>query len=134
MGYVTIAAQLKSLLEGVSGLNAVYDYDAKELKKYPAATITAQGHQGAFSDLQANRHEYAFVIRIYYQTEDAASAESVMRTVVDAVMNEIETHTTLNDTCSWARPSEASWGFLEREVPLRYAQITVRTVARTVVR
>ena len=134
MGYVSIANQLEVILSAITGVNVVYDHEPKLLEKYPAATIIASAHKDSFKDLQANKREFTFVVRLYYRTEDAATGESVMRTNVDAVIGAIEGNATLNGACDWAKPSEATWGYTERDVPLRYAQITVTAVVRVPVR
>lgn len=130
MTYVTIAAGIKTLLDTVDGLAVVYDHEAKELANYPAATITAAGHENSFADLQANKRMYSFYIRVYYRTADADTAESAVRTIVDDIIAAIEADVTLSGTCDYAMPTRSTWAYVEREVPLRYAQITVQAKTR----
>lgn len=134
MTYVAIADKLKTILTGITAIKKLYDYEAKELGGFPAATITSQGHRDSFRDQVGNRREFNFAIYLYYRTEDAATGESVMREIVDAVMAAIEADTTLSGSCDWARPSEATWGYTEREVPVRYAKIMITAVKRVAVR
>ena len=130
MSYVTIAAQLKILLQTITELNQIYDYEPKELLKYPCATITSSGHRNEFNDLAANRRVFTFIIRIYNRTDSASDAETIMRTVADRVISVVEGNITLNGSCDWASPTEGKWGFAEREVPVRICEITVEAVKR----
>lgn len=130
MSYVSISAQIKALLEGVTGLNEVYEYEPKELAKYPCATITAQSHQNLFNDTAANRRQYTFMIRCFYRTDDAAVAESTLQTIADAIISAIETNVTLNGACDFARPTAGKWLYAERELPVRIVEITVEATKR----
>ncbi len=130
MSYVTISAQIKALLATIVELNAVYDYEAKELLKYPCATVTAMGHKNEFNDLAANKRRFQFVIRVYNRTDSASDGERIMKIVADKVLEKIEGNVTLNSSCDWAIPSEAKWGYVEREVPLRFCEITVEALKR----
>lgn len=125
MTYTAIAAGIKNILDGVTGLAVAYDYEPKELGQYPAATLTALSHADTFADLAANSREFTFAIRVYYRTEDAASAESVVRGIVDDIIAAIESDVTLGGVCNWAKPTGGTWAFGEREVPVRYCQITL---------
>lgn len=125
MGYETIAGSLENIINSVDGVAVVYDHEAKELGKYPAVTIIAMGHQNEYNDLQANKHSYNFAIRVYYRTDDAATAESTVRGIVDAIIEAVETDTTLSGACDFARPTSSTWAFGEREVPVRFAQVNV---------
>jgi hypothetical protein len=130
MSYVSITAQLKAILEAVTGLNEVYDYEPKELLKYPCATITAQSHQNLFNDTAANRRQYTFTIRCFYRTDDAATAESTLQGIADSVISAIETNVTLNGACDFARPTASKWLYAERELPMRIVEITIEAVKR----
>lgn len=130
MSYVTIAAQLKTILQTITELNQVYDYEPKELLKYPCATITSTSHKNEFNDLAANRRIFTFTIRIYNRTDIASDAETIMRIVADRVITTIEGNVTLNGSCDWASPTEGKWGFAEREVPVRICEIAIEAAKR----
>lgn len=132
MTYVSIATQLKTLLQSITELSTVYDYEAKELNRYPCATLTAGSHKNNFQDTAANRRQFVFTIRLYNRTDSAADGERIMRVVADKVIQAVETNITLNGSCDWAAPSEGVWGYQEREVPVRVCEITVIAVKRVV--
>jgi hypothetical protein len=130
MTYTIIGAALKTKVEGVAGLAVSYNYEPKELEKYPAATIMAVGHSNGFSDLQANKRTFNFAIRVYYRTAEADTAESIVRSIVDSIISAVETDVTLGGTCDIAIPTSSTWGWGEREVPVRYCQINVSAQKR----
>lgn len=130
MTYTAIAGGIKNILDGVTGLAVAYDHEPKELLQYPAATLTALSHADAFADLAANNREFVFTIRVYYRTEDASSAERVVRSIVDDIIAAIESDVTLRGTCDYAKPTGGTWAFGEREVPVRYCQITIAAKKR----
>lgn len=125
MSYVAIAAQLKTLMQTISEINVVYDYEEKQLNKFPAATITSSSHQNAFNDLGGNRRNYSHVIRLYVRAEDEAAAERVMRIIVDRVIAVIESNISLGGSCDYATPTEGRWAYEYREFPVRICEITV---------
>lgn len=132
MTYVSIAVQLKTLLQSITELSTIYDYEAKELNQYPCATLTASSHKNDFQDTAANRRSFVFTVRLYNRTDSASDGERIMRVVADKVMQTIEANVTLNGSCDWATPSEGVWGYQEREVPVRVCEITIVVLKRVV--
>ncbi len=130
MTYVSISGQIKTLLESITELNAVYDYEEKNLQKYPCATITAVAHKNEFVDLAANKRRFTFIIRLYNRTDSASDGERIMKIVADKVMQKIESNVTLGGSCDFAIPSEGKWGYQDREVPVRVCEITVEALKR----
>jgi hypothetical protein len=128
MSYVSISAQIKAILDTISEIKSVYNYNEKSLNTYPAAVIVAASHANRFSDLAANQRDYTFKVYIFHPTNtatDAASAESILRTLADALITAVETNVTLNGSCDWAAPTMGSWGYDQREVPVRFIEITI---------
>lgn len=130
MSYVSIVAQIKTLLLTIAEINIVYDYEPKELVKYPCTTVTATGHNNEFGDLAANKRRFLFTIRCYTRTDSASDAETILRTVADKVIEKIENNVTLGGSCDWARPTEGRWSYQEREVPVRVCEMTIEAVKR----
>ncbi len=125
MSYTNIRAGIVSMLQTVSGIQQVYNYEAKELGKYPAATVTNLSHKNLFADTARNRRQYSFMIRLYFRTDVAQDAETILSTITDAVIVKIESDPTISGVCDFAEPSEGKWLFQEREVPLRLVEIVV---------
>lgn len=100
------------------------------MKSYPCATLTALEHDNEFHDLAANKRRYSFLIRVYFRTDNAQDAETVLRSITDAIIRVIESNVRLNNSCDYASPTKARWGFVEREVPVRYVEITLDALKR----
>lgn len=125
MSYVSIAQQLVTILQGISDLTAVYNHEPKELKDYPCAIVSAASHKDAFSDTAANKRIYTFTVRLYFRTDVAQDAETVLRSLADSVISAIEVNVTLNGVCDFAKPTEGAWDYQEREVPVRVCILTI---------
>lgn len=130
MSYVSLGSALTTILESISDINAVYNHEPKELKDYPAVTVTALRHQDTFSDTAANKRVFTFNIRVYFRTDVEQDAESVLRGIVDQIISAIESNVTLSGACDFARPTEAVWDYQERELPVRVAVLSVECVKR----
>lgn len=130
MTYVSIGSQLKGILDSISEFNVVYEYEEKELAKYPAATITALSHTDEFNDTAANNRVFTFNIRLYFRTDTEEDAESILRDLTDKVIVAVENDVTLDNTVDFARPTGARWLFQEREVPVRVVEVTIEVVKR----
>lgn len=130
MTYVSIASGITAKLQTVTELEQVYNHEPKELAKFPCATVTAFSHTDVFADTAANTRQFTFMIRLYFRTDVAQDAETVLRVVADKVIEKIESDITLNDSCDFARPSEGKWLFQQREVPVRVVEITVEALRR----
>lgn len=128
MTYVDVGAAIETVLGTISELNIVYEYEAKQLKKYPAATVSASSHTDVFNDTASNLRTFVFTIRLYYRTDTDEDAESILRELTDRVIVAIETDTTLASTADFTLPTEGRWLFIEREVPVRVVELTVQAV------
>ena len=128
--YTAIGDELKTILETITDFKIVYAYEAKELNKYPCATVTALAHTDEFIDTHHNTRLYSFAIRLYYRNDESANAERVLRALADEVITTVEGNVTLNNVVDWANPTSAIWTFAEREVPVRVAEITVEAQKR----
>lgn len=132
MSYVSISSAIATLLNTVTELNQVTEYEPKEVKKYPAAAITPLGHDNAPYDIAANRRVFSFIVRLYYRIDDGVGTtyEGVMRDLVDKVLNKLESSVTLNGSCDFSLATKAKWLFQEREVPVRVVEISIDAVKR----
>jgi hypothetical protein len=128
MSYTNIRAGIVSLLQTIPEIQEVYNYEAKELAKYPSATVTNLSHKNLFADTARNRRQYSFMIRLYFRTDQPQDAETVLSSIADAVITKIESDITLNSTCDFAEPLEGKWLYQEREIPVRVVEIAVTAV------
>jgi len=129
MSYETIGLAIYTLLGNITEIDQVFNYEPNELKKYPCTTVSALEHTNEFSDLAANRREYHFIIRVYFR-RDMADYEVIMRKVIDQIITEFETDSSLGGACDFAQPTESKWLFQEREVPVRVCEVTISAIKR----
>ena len=125
MTYVSLGLALETILNTIVEFNAVYNYEPKELLKYPTATVTALSHEDIFSDTATNTRVFTFTIRLYYRTDLEDDAESILRDLADKVIVALEADPTLSGACDFAKPTKASWTYSEREVPVRIVEMTI---------
>src|SRR4051812_13105403 len=96
-----------TILQGVSSLKVVYGKEEKAVKQFPAACVSASGHQNAFHDLAGNDKTYHHYVRIYFRTDEQNDPdyEDVLERVADDVIATLEHNITLNGSCDWALPT-----------------------------
>jgi hypothetical protein len=125
MGYVAIANKLVELIDEVTEVEQVYNHEPSEIETYPAATVQAIGHRDRFNDTASNIRSFTFLIRLYYRADVDQDAETILRTVADAVIAKLEANVTVAGVWDIARPTESTWRWGEREVPQRIVELTV---------
>jgi hypothetical protein len=134
MSYTTIRARIIELLEEISEIAVVTDHDPDKLAKYPAVTVEAGSHQDTFFDTAANQRNFSFLIRCYYPISSGRdqSAENRLSVVVDRIIEVLEAHVDEPGVWDIGRPTRAVWGKDEREVPIRFVEITFTAESRVV--
>jgi|WetSurSiteA1Bulk_404760.scaffolds.fasta_scaffold76058_3 hypothetical protein len=130
MSYSSIGSAIYSTLQGITDFNQVYNYEPKELLKYPCGTVTATSHSDTFSSTASNQRIFRFTIRLYFRTDTAQDAEGVLRDLADQVISTIEANTSLSGSCDFARPISGNWAYQEREVPVRVVEIVIECLKR----
>ena len=132
MSYVSIRNALVSKLQELqpADLVAVYNHIPKELKDYPCATVRNIGHKNIPNDTAANRRQFSFLITLFYRTDVAQDAETILSDIADKVITKLESDVTLNATCDFTTATEGRWDYLEREIPLRFCEMTITAVKR----
>jgi hypothetical protein len=132
MGYVSISKGIVTLLETITEISETYNHEPKELGQFPCATVTSLEHNNTVNDLAANRRVYTHVIRCYYRTDIAEDAETILRGIADKVIETIEANISLDGSCDFSSPTRGRWGYVDREIPLRYFEINVDAYTRVV--
>lgn len=117
-----ISQALVRKLQGVSGLQAVYNYeiDKPEQGKYPFATVVQQAFSGRFGDTQRNIRTYTFSVNVYQERVEAAfgneKAERLVREMVDEILTAFDMDTTLSGMVKWVSPVSGDLDYIEREI------------------
>jgi hypothetical protein len=108
---VNISGGIKTKLESVSHLKAVYDRkpDKPEDGKYPYAVVTVESFEGRFGDTQRNIRTTNFGIRVYQERTQAGfgneKAERVIRELMDEIFTAFDNDTTLSGMVSFIKPA-----------------------------
>lgn len=131
MSYVSILAKLIELLDTIAEIEQLSSYQPDTIQTYPAAVVTAAGHQDRFHDTAANIRAFTFTVRLYYRTDTEQDAESILQDLADKVIATLEANVTAAGVWDIARPTGASWTY-DPDNPIRIVEITVSIEKRVV--
>lgn len=88
----TILADLKTIIESISGVQKVYIYEPQEIEKYPAVILTVDGHEDSYKSLRDTERNLRIRVRTIaeltstYQESQAAVvnlAETISNTITN---------------------------------------------------
>lgn len=138
----TIRGKLKQLVQTCLSVQAVYGAVKLNHKDgWPVVFISPANMDGEFSSTSENSRVYAFLLRIWFplgqdfpnppQTGDREEyAEDVIATVIDEIINAVDTDFTLSDpdpTVLYVNASDVEWGYADYEGgEARAAQLSLR--------
>jgi ABC-type enterochelin transport system ATPase subunit len=80
-------------------LAIVYNYDVKEITKYPCAIISVKDGDEEELDTKNNLLKTRYIIRVQDQNVSVATMEARMRTLCDSILAELRKKA--NQTISW---------------------------------
>lgn len=129
MGYATIKAQIKSIIQtNITTANVVYDYAEKNPTGYPAITIESYDGEGEFIDTGRNKRKYIFRILVMQERLNVSpsEAERITQALVDQLITIFDdrTNITLNNTVIFAMPIPSKWGYIQApDVDIRTAEV-----------
>jgi hypothetical protein len=132
MSYVTIGQAICDLLGEITSLKQVNNYAETNLVKYPTANVRMRGHNNNFASIGgSNNRVYSFLIDVFYKSENASDAESILRSVTDDIIAKIEGNVKLKGSCDFAMPTSGDVQYTEAQIPVQY--ITIRIDAKKMV-
>ncbi len=91
-----ITAQIVSLLEGISEIAEVSNYEKSSFREFPAATVTGSDNESDFEATQERQRVYAFKIRVYLEFssdkqgnsgEGLKEVDRILRNLSDTVID-----------------------------------------------
>jgi hypothetical protein len=119
----TIKAKIKSVIEDITEVQEVNDYERVGFDGFPAVNITMAGNDSNFWSTATNQRAYNFIIRVFiplkgspYEGEFDNSkqlAEKTMSDVVDEILNTFDQSTEMNRTVDILRAAPSNWGYVE---------------------
>lgn len=119
--YNTIIQKVVSAISSITGIKAVYDYEAPNYEKYPCAVIVPLGRASAFKTIgRDNERRYRFQVRLIHKIESSQTDQKTLRTLADAVDNLFESQAQLDlgASVNYTIPSEGVFKFITGEVGL----------------
>lgn len=111
-------------------LSNIYAYEPTDLGGYPSCTVTAQAMDGKIIDNTRNERIHIFTIRLFIdrnvQNLGVVNAESILRTVADEIVLQIDSDPSLGGNCIDADPFNAKMGYINRQNQnIRVMEITL---------
>jgi len=132
--FASIGSEIESIIRAsVTKNHVVYGYIERNPSGYPAINIDAYDGNGEFADTSRNRRSYIFRITVMQERlkVGAAEAERITRALVDEIISTFDSRTniTLNNTCDFAFPIPAKWGYIQApDIDVRTAEILLEAV------
>ena len=133
MGFVSIIAQIKIILDGIADIGEVFLFDKGKFERYPAVVIYPSENINDFNTTTQNLTEYVFTIRIHQIMNEAGDdshekADRILREVVDQIITEFDkkANLSLGGTVKWTKATPSTWAYQTRESgAMRVAEITI---------
>lgn len=119
--YNTIIEKVVTALSTITGIKAVYDYEAPNYEKYPCAVIIPLGRNSIFKTIgRDNERRYRFQVRLVHKIESSQTDQKQLRTLADAVDNLFESQSRLDlgGSVNYTIPAEGAFKFITGEVGL----------------
>jgi len=134
MSFVSIIAAIKSILQGITDIQEVWDYDKGTFTGYPAVVVYPSENRNDFETTSQNRRQYVFTVRVHIPMEatgatDHEKADRVMREVLDLIIDAFDKKYTLNGAVQLSFATPSVWGYQTRESGvIRVAEIKLTCV------
>lgn len=125
-------------LQGISALQAVYDYHTEAVSGYPCATFEPSNLRNQYFTNTDNLREYAFDIIIYQEMKVAGRDGAIenLAKAVDAVVTAFDSDSTLRVTggIHYVQAIPAEWGeYVNAAGPIKYAKLVLVCVVEVAV-
>ncbi len=136
MSFVAIKAEIKTLVEGVSGINEVYDYGINpfraEIAAYPVAVVLPKSNDNLMDSFNANITTYNFEVWILNKVEavDEEAGQEAVEAIIDDLIDlfDDKDNCDLNGSCTWVTPTTGEFvrsGISNSEVAI-FASIVLK--------
>lgn len=109
-----MATQIKTILAGVSGVAAAFDYEPQELNQLPATTLYFDGFTGEEITMQRIRYTWRWTIRLYIpiNTTDISSPQQSLRTLTTNILMALRANIQLNETALYSTVSAGNVSYI----------------------
>lgn len=125
MSFQVVNDKIKTLLDAVTRIQAVYEYPTEEFDGFPSATVTPSENASDFETTTENTRMYGYIIRLFQDIPTAAIdgeeplpyAFRVLRQTTDDVLDKFDKDPTLSGismptgyTMLYLSATPSSWG------------------------
>lgn len=119
-------SKIKTLLEDVTKIKAVYAYPVKKFTQYPAAVFYPSGIENNMETTRDNFKKYGFKLWIVINTNatDIETGYQIMARVLDAVIEKLDSEwdfSTIGGHRAWNQFNVGSWTVSEEQAGLEIA-------------
>jgi len=131
--YSSIIGAIKTILQGISSIKIIYDYEPTEITKYPAVTILPEGHRESYANLRDSRVDVNIMIRVYGQLDAThATSQVTIREIADSIMATLtkQTNITLGGVVDFSTLTDVSFKFAKAKAPLYMCEMRYKCVYR----
>lgn len=111
-----IEAGIVTVLNTVSGLEAVFGYEPVDIEALPAASVFYAGFESEDAEIPNTQEtRELFVIRIYVRFEDPEFSQAEMKTLVPLVRQAFRDDRDLGGACWYTNLSEGEISFIPKQ-------------------
>ena len=129
--------KIKGILDANDLIQETYDYEVAKFEGQPAVVVVPSDSEGEYSTSNDNERVYAFSVFLFVARGDNyysdSEADRVMRTLVDSVIDNFDSNWQLTGlelntgySMLYMEAAPSSWGYVDREMSYRMAEITLR--------
>ena len=129
MSFVSIIAEIISILGTIPEIKEVHNFDKGKFTGYPAAVVYPSENSSDFETTTQNLRQYVFTIRVHVPLEkvgtlDHQTADRILRETLDAIIAKFDNLFTLNGVVNFVNATPSVWGYQTRETGgLRVAEV-----------
>ena len=135
-GWQSIMAQIVSVLQGLSDIGEVDNWEKSSFRNFPAITVTPADNQSNFEATDQRIRIYSFNIRVYLEMlsnqqggsgDGLKETDRIMRDVIDMVTNTFDkpANARLGGTVLLVEPMPSIWAY-DTVRNMRVATVTLR--------
>lgn len=130
--FVTLSSQIVAKVVANSNFDsgAVFDYEPEidGITQDPFATVIPSGNASDYGSTSENRRTYAFKVRIFIErnTRGNSAADTLLRTIIDALINAFDQDITLGGNALMVLAAPSEWGYVQGAKEYRTAEINIQ--------
>lgn len=128
-----IISALETIIEAITDVQVVYNYEPKSISSYPAVTITPFGHEDEYLNLRDTRRVYTIMIRVLGELSNTHEETQIkVRDVADEVAEKItnQTNIALGGLVDFTMLTKSTYKFVQGTSDYYVCEIEYKAHAR----